>query len=245
MEVRQVEVMMRWTERENGPCRERTGRGLSWPRIVRLFVLGAVLTGASGCARVLTITQEDYINTAMHIGRPKEQRTGQPLELSIVCVHAADLQKEANDLLSPESEITSKIWYENRPEHGDKMDDEAYAGFQLPKNQVFLLTDDKKCFGKRLGARLRGAKIDNRDKVVVRFNFAGGLHSDTSVIYVFPKFIGPKGEVLPVRPAVFHPPGAYTNELSCKIGVDESREDYGQYIENTTPRKMHGSEENE
>ena len=208
MEVRQVEVMMRWTERENGPCRERTGRGLSWPRIVRLFVLGAVLTGASGCARVLTITQEDYINTAMHIGRPKEQRTGQPLELSIVCVHAADLQKEANDLLSPESEITSKIWYENRPEHGDKMDDEAYA-------------------------------------VVVRFNFAGGLHSDTSVIYVFPKFIGPKGEVLPVRPAVFHPPGAYTNELSCKIGVDESREDYGQYIENTTPRKMHGSEENE
>ncbi len=46
---------------------------------VLLGMLAAVL---GGCARELTITQDAYINTAMHIGRPAGSKSGEPLEIN-------------------------------------------------------------------------------------------------------------------------------------------------------------------
>ena len=80
----------------------------------------------------------------------------------------------------------------------------------------------------------------------IHYPSGGDLHNtDKGVIYVFPKFIGPDKQVLPVQPAVFDPPGAYAKELFIKIGVDQSDYDkeskcYGQYIENKTKRELHG-----
>lgn len=213
-------------------------------RLLALVAVGLAAAATSGCARVLTITQDDFINTAMHAGRPKASRTGEPLELSIVCVGGHDLKNEANDRLAPDADITCDVWYQNRPIPGDKVDsEESHPRFRLPKNQIFLMTDDKNCYGTGAGNRLHGAVIDKKQKVTTRFSFPAGLHDDDSVIYVFPKFIDGNGQVLPIRPAVFHPPGAYTHELFVKIGVDESRAHYGQYIENLTERKLHGRED--
>jgi len=213
-------------------------------RLLALVAVGLTAAATSGCARVLTITQDDFINTAMHAGRPKASRTGEPLEVSIVCVGGHDLKNEANDRLAPDADITCDVWYQNRPIPGDKVDsEESHPRFRLPKNKIFLLTDDKNCYGTGAGNRLHGAVIDKKQKVTARFSFPAGLHDDDSVIYVFPKFIDGNGQVLPVRPAVFHPPGAYTHELFVKIGVDESRAHYGQYIENLTERKLHGRED--
>ena len=204
------------------------------------------LVGANGCARELTIIQEGYVNNAMHINRPEGSRTGDPLELTIVCVHPKDLDHEANDRLAPGAGITSDVWYRDRPLPGDRKDTpDRGTRFWLPKSQVFVMTYDNTYYGKRIGEPLRGAATDKTDKVKKSFGFGPGLHDEKSVIYVFPKFIDRKGNVLPVPPAKFHPPGAYTEKLSVKIGVDDSRPQYGQYIDNTTPRKMHGSEEND
>jgi len=118
--------------------------------------------------------------------------------------------------------------------------EETHTRFRLPKDQVFVATDDKQYYGKRIGGRLHGAIVDKKDQITLKFKFAGGLHSNESVIYVFPKFIDNKGKILPVPPAKFDPPGAYTHEVYVKIGVDEGRGHYGQYIDNTTERKLHG-----
>ncbi|MHC4092857.1 MAG: hypothetical protein ACYSUQ_03050 [Planctomycetota bacterium] len=194
----------------------------------------------------MTITQDDYINTAMHVGRPEASQTGQPLELNIVCLSPNDLKNEANDRLAPDADITSDIWYQNRPLPGDKVDsEEGHARFRLAKDHVCLLTDAKEHYGKRIGGCLQGAVIDKKKKISVRFPPPGGLHDDDAVIYVFPKFIDSKGQVLPVRPARFHPPGAYTEKLYIEIGVDKNRAHYGQYIDNVTERKLHGREDDD
>lgn len=208
-----------------------------------LLVVGCLSVAVStGCARMLTITQADYVNTAMHVNRPVGSRTGDPLEINIVCVTPKDLDHEANDALAPDVGITSEIWFRDRPIPGDKKDmDDRGGRFWLPKGQISLMTYDTKCFGKRIGEPLRGAATDRKDTVVKRFNHAGHLHDDKSVIYVFGKFIDRNGNVLPVPPAKFHPPGAYTEKLHVKVGVDESRANYGQYIDNLTERKLHGS----
>ena len=217
------------------------------PRLVReLLVCGMVLTALSGCARVLTTTQDDYINTAMHAERQRGSRTGEPLELTIVSVYPGDLKLDANDRLDPSRAITSDVWYQDRPQPGDKVDmEEPHGRFRIPKNQVFVRTEDKHFYGKRVGGRLRGALIDKQKTVKTTFNFAGPLHNKKSVIYVFPKFIDKRGEALLVPPAKFHPPGAYTHELAVKIGVDETRGNHGQYIDNITERKLHGREKTE
>ena len=115
----------------------------------------------------------------------------------------------------------------------------------MPADQIFLLTDRKENYGTTQGVRLRGTQVDKKKEVDVRFRFKGDLHDDDSVIYVFPKFVGPDGKVLPVRPAKFHPPGAYREQLVIEVGVDEDRfpEYYGQFIridEARCPRKLHG-----
>ncbi len=234
------------TRERNEHSRWLSEQGRAATRSVCL--LGVLLMGTAwtGCSRKLTITQEDYINTAMFAGRSGTTQRGEPLELNIVCVYPGDLKEEANDRLDPESEITSDVWYEDRPVPGDKEDTEdRETRFWLPKKQIFLLTDDKKFFGTRIGGRLRGALIDKKKDIRKEFKFDAGLHDKKSVIYVFPKFIGPDGRVLPIRPAKLHPPGAYTDDLHVKIGVDAGREYYGQYIKNETPRKLHGREKEE
>jgi hypothetical protein len=210
-----------------------------------LLLAALVMTLPSGCAsRVMRIEQTDYVNTAMHMNRPPGARTGEPLEINIVCVYPKDLKKEVNDRLAPGSAITSDVWYQDRPQPGDteEMDDRG-GRFYLQKSQIFLMTYDKNGYGKRIGNPLRGAVTDHRRIIETKFDFSGGLHDRGSIIYVFGKFIGPDGHVLPVPPAKFHPPGAYTEDLFVKVGVDESRAHYGQYIENVTPRKLHGSDD--
>ena len=213
----------------------------SWKLATLLAMFGASV----GCNRELTIIQHDRINNGMHINRPENQRTGEPLEVNIVCVKASDLDEEGNSLLDPDSGITCDLWYRDRPAPGAKIDDEDYSGFKIPKSQVFVLTDEKDRYGSRQGAALRGAVADNRSKVEVSFDFGGELHAKKSVIYVFPKFMGPDGTVLPVTPAKFSPPGDFVEELTVEIGVDNSRPHYGQFVERTTEAKLNRSKHEE
>lgn len=210
----------------------RFGRGL----VVGL--LAPVLL--TGCARSLTIRQDPYINTASQANRPADKRTGDPLELTIVCVYPADLKKPGNEALQPDSKITSKEWYDRRPEVGL----EKSAGrFDLPANQIYVLTNADKVYGRRIGSALRGAAFDGDrpiQKTGIDFKW-DALHGEQSVIYVFPKFIGASGGVLPVPPAKLHPPGAYDANVEIKIGLHADRppED-AQYVEVLSPRKLHG-----
>ena len=199
-----------------------------------LFLLGAAVLASTGCAsRTVVITQEDRINNAMHQYRPPEQRTGDPLEVTIVCVYPDDLERDENGGLKPGSGITSKDWYEHQPARGGD------AGrFALPTDQVYVLTNAAQVYGKRKGPALNGALKDGRAEVhVAGIRFPGmKLRNRNSAIYVFPKFIGADGGVLPVRAAEFSPPGAYGSKLEVRIGVDESRGHSGQYIEVTTSK---------
>lgn len=207
-------------------------------RLLEVLLVGPVVLSTVGCAsRTLAITQGDRINNAMHIGRHPDQRTGDPLEVTIVCVHPDDLEIKGNGGLKPGSGITCKDWYDNRPEHGGE------GGFDLPADQIYLLTNEDQVYGKKVGSALNGAINDGHSEVKIKgITFRGmKLHRKDSVIYVFPKFIGPDGHVLPVPAAEFSPPGAYASQLAVKIGVDEGRAHNGQYIENTSQRKLHGS----
>lgn len=207
---------------------------------------GMLLAGVclGGCSRVLTITQDAYINTAGQDKRAEAERTGDPLELNIVCVTPQDLKKDVNADLKPGSGITSEVWFRKRPIDGDEK--QKAGRFDLPKKQVYLLTNDMDAYGTRKGPALRGSEADGPKKTTegdIAFPF-GALHDSDSVIYVFGKFKGPDGAVLPVQPARFAPPGAFTHELSIHVGVEKSRFgqglDKGQYIKVMSDRKMHG-----
>ena len=196
----------------------------------------AVLSG--GCrARTLTITQEDHINTAMHEHRAREKQTGDPLELNVVCVFTGDLEKPENARLQPDEGITAKEWFEFRPT-GAPPDGRH---FNLPCNQIYMLTNEESPCGKVKGPALRGALEDGFSEKTIRdISFRKRLHHRRSVIYVFPKFIDKNGEVLPVPPVKYHPPGAYTRNLAVKIGVRAGGPHGGQYIENQARRRLHG-----
>jgi len=207
------------------------------------FVLIAAVS--AGCSRSLTIEQDEYVNTAMHQARDPQNQTGEPLEVVIVCVAPRDLKKQGNERLKPGAGITSREWYQKGPKPGDTVEMENNEGrFRLPGNQIYLLTNDtESAYGKQIGAALRGGKLDGKivKKQNIDFKF-WSLHDSDAVIYVFGKFTDKDGNVLPVPPAKFHPPGAYESNVSIKIGVDKGRDNYGQYIANTTPRKMHGND---
>ena len=197
-------------------------------RLLLGLTLGVAL-GCTGCAsRTVVITQADRINNAMHHYRPPDQRTGDPLEVTIACVYPDDLERDENSGLKPGSGITSKDWYDHQPVRGGDG-----GRFVLPTDQIYVLTNAAQVYGRKKGPALNGAINDGRAKVEVSgIKFRGTkLHSRNSVIYVFPKFIGPDGDVLPVRAVEFSPPGAYTSRLSVTIGVDETRGNHGQYIE--------------
>ena len=211
-----------------------------------LVGIGFASCGILGCpARSLTITQDAYINNAMHRNLPEGERTGDPLEVSIVCVYPEDLEKPANQALRPGQNINCKGWYDHRPEASGAVADR----FDLSRNQIYLLTDggSAQVFGQKKGPALKGAVRDGRGQVVVSgIKFERKLHGANSVIYVFPRFIDKNGEVLPTPPAVFNPPGAYTSGLSVKIGANAAEiknpaTHHGQNIEVTTSRRLHGS----
>ncbi|MCK4340928.1 MAG: hypothetical protein KAY37_04315 [Phycisphaerae bacterium] len=225
------------TSRSAGSRGPRAGLGL--------FCGVVTLATLVGCGRTMTIHQAPYINTASQANRPVDKRTGEPLELAIVCVYPGDLDKTGNELLRPDSKVTAKEWFERRPTT-------AGAGgghFDLPKNQVYVLTNDDRVFGRHIGKALRGAVMDGEKpikKTGIKFEsgWTGGLHDDKSVIYVFGKFIGRDGDVLPVSPAKFHPPGAYRADLEIQIDVDPDRPlQAAQYIKVLSKRKMHGKSE--
>ncbi len=207
-----------------------------------LFVVGlGVCWGSVGCQRHMTIRQGVYINTAMHVNRPQSQQTGEPLEVNIVSVYPEDLENPANARLMPDYGITSDIWFRDRPQPGDRWDvPGTTARFQLPPGQIFQLSDARSYYGTYSGPTLHGSAVDGAEPVKRKFKFAGPLHNKHSVIYVFPKFIGPDGSVLPVLPAKFDPPGGYSADLMVEIGVNEAGPEYGQFIRTTTPRKLHG-----
>jgi hypothetical protein len=209
--------------------------------LVLMFGAAALLPG---CARSLTITQQDYINTQMHVDRSPEYRTGQPLEVNVVCVYPSDLGKPVNAPLAPDNNLTSDVWYRRRPQSGSI----AGAGtFDLPAKQIYLLTDSKDAYGKVVGPRLRGGKQDGKSTVKIsgidfrekgKFKVTGSLFDARAVLYVFPKFIGTDGDVLKAAPAKFHPPGDYRRDLYVEIGVEDRGGREIQYINNTTDRKL-------
>jgi len=207
-----------------------------WGVLVR-GALGVVMlagAGSVGCSRVLTIEQDPYINTAMHRGRPADRRTGQPLEMYVVCVTPEDLEKPANQKLDPTFDITSDVWYQLRATRAGEP-----GRFDVPENQIFVLTDSAHVYGKKVGSRLKGAVADGKSEVVVSgISFDGPLYNAKSVIYAFPKFVDSSGRVLRVKPAKWHPPGAFTRNLYSKIGVRDPGGAAEQYIENTTKRHL-------
>lgn len=198
-----------------------------------------------GCARTLTITQHDYVNTQMHIGRTNtNDRTGEPLEVSIVCVYPSDLSKPVNAALSPDSNITSDLWYKMRPRTGQVG---GGSTFDLPAGQIYILSDSKTSYGKVLRPRLNGAVHDGKKKIKLtgldfheagKFKMAGSLFNARACLYVFPKFMGTDGQVLKVPPARFHPPGDYRRDLFVEIGVEDRGGREIQFIKNTTDRKL-------
>ena len=221
-----------------------TGVGKALAALVGLVGLAGA---AGGCARQLTITQDDYVNNAMQIDRRPEDRTGEPLEVNIVCVYPDDLSDPRNERLRGTSAITSDEWFARRPVPGDQADLGGPTGrFRLLEEQIFLLTNERYFYGQRIGAALRGAKQDGRTLVKggIEFN-PYVLHSGSAVIYVFGRFTDKEGKVLAVPPAVFHPPGAFGNKLAVKIGIRDSGPHFGQYVEidaERCPRKMHGGQ---
>jgi len=198
---------------------------------------------AGGCSdRHLTIVQDDFINNGMQHGRAEKDRTGEPLQIDIVCVHPEDLKY--NDDLRPERQITSKEWFEHRPQtdYKDKSKDSSDKLYRLPKGRIFVLcrqNDKDRTYGVYRKPCLRGAKLDGRTVTVDGINFrSSSLFDGDSIIYVFGKFTDEKGQVLKTPPAVFRPPGKYTSAIAVKVGVHKDqmndRDKRGQYIENTT-----------
>ena len=196
-----------------------------------LVIIGA-MGCLPGCSQQLTFRQADYINTAMHWGRAPSQRTGEPLEINIVQVRAKDLKIAPNDRLKSDRNITSDVWFANRPILGDDLEKaEAGGRFWLPKSQILVMTYDTGYYGTRIGDPLRGAATDKKKEIKTSVKTAGMFSGATSAIYVFAKFVDERGNVLPVAPARIRSPGAGDHGIIIEIGVDESRGNFGQYIE--------------
>ncbi len=210
------------TETRHGP------RPLS--RLGTCGLLAATMCSLGCPSRTLYITQDDVINWCGQLNR--RNPTGEPLEVTIVCVYHKDLDKPENHGLAPGGVLTCKDWYEHRPVRGAGGD-----RFVLKPEQIYLLTNDPEGFGVKLGPALNGARVDEKKTILVKgIRFRGKeLFHKKSAIYVFPKFIGADKQVLPVKPAIFSPPGNRTSRLYVTIGGDKNRrETCGQYIEVST-----------
>jgi len=176
-----------------------------------------IATGAAvaGCSsRTLVIHKDRIINTANPLDSKKApaDRSGETLKVTVVSLAEEDIAKGgANQKLAPATfSMTSREFYEQE------------GSFTVSKKEF----------------EVKGAKHDGKDTVTERIEFPGKLFKGTSVIYVFAKFKGPHGEVLPVKPVVYHPPGAFTSTLRVHIGANDSLDGdtCGQYIENESKR---------
>jgi len=227
---------------------------ISWaPRLVLGLALAALL--GLGCERRLTIRQDGYINNAMQPNRPLARRTGEPLELTVVCVLPHDLKDEhgPNADLKPGSNINSRMWYARRPgaQLAPKPGEPVLAPFTIPAEQIFVLDENNADASLR---PLHGKIIEGQDRALtvtdklLKFQIPmGALFSKDCVVYVFGKFADENGDILPVPPAMFTPPGDYTSELFIKVGSTGKLDgpDRGQYIKNITKRGSGGGEINE
>lgn len=240
--VREVVRMATNQERKANDVRH-SGYAGGHHRVHAVMLAGCVLIGvACGCAaRSLKITiPDEYINTKMHDNRACEDRTGERLELDIVCVLPSDLEIPINRPLRPDGNITSKVWFEMRPVMGKT---QGVDCFDLPPKQIYRLTDKKSAYGTIKWSRLTGSKHGNQVVKIkgIKFPKSGKLHSHNSVIYIFPKFIDADGQVLETRPVMFNSPGDYRKELSIEIGVEDPCGESTQYIRNTTEKKFGAS----
>lgn len=189
----------------------------------------AVCTASTGCAtRAVSIRQEALINTA-YIAE------GEPLEVTVVCVHPDDLENQVNQPLAPGSNINSKVWYERRP----TLSGSNSNPFVLAQDRIFVFTDDPEdqVWGRKLGPSLRGADQDGRSLIQTSIPFRDTFWRSGSVIYVFAAFSGPDG-VIPAAPAIF--PGHHRAKIAIAIGTIEgkrgnSNENHGQFIKNVEP----------
>lgn len=207
------------------------------------LTLAALMAGGCGGDRKITFVQDDYINTGVHCDRARaEERTGEPLDVSIVCVTPADMKKQVdgvnvNHNLRAASGLTSADWYERCPISGRP--EESKSRFAISPEQIYVLTNDTnqaRLFGTRVGPALNGAKIDGQAKTIeTPIVFKGSQSSDDSIIYVFAKFKDRNGRVLPAPPVKFQPPSRYKGDLRVRIGVRKGEECsgplLGQYIE--------------
>ncbi len=210
-------------------------------RRVSVCIIGLLIGIVAGCGdRVITISQHERINTAMHRHRAREMQTGDPLELTIVCVYPEDLKKSENDRLKPGSGLTAVDWYQHRP---TGVGGQQAGRFWIPSSQIYLMTNEKGLVGRIKGPALGGATEDGwTERKFGGIAFSKALHDKNSVIYVFPKFIGPRGDVLPVKPVIFHRPGAYRRNLFIEIGVRDGGDNFGQFVLHSTKRRLHGAE---
>ena len=109
------------------------------------------------------------------------------------------------------------------------------ARFVLSRGQILSYTAEKQneIWGIYKGAPIRGmAYLRRQGRATVETpEIPGhGIFSGGAVIYVFCKFTNASGQVLPVKPAVFHRVGDYRRQLSVHISADK--------IGNTTERKI-------
>ncbi|MCH7704647.1 MAG: hypothetical protein IIB61_06015 [Planctomycetes bacterium] len=197
-------------------------------RISMFLAVSAFLAPSLGCARVLTISQDDIINNA-------SERDGEWLHVDIVCVYPEDLENPQNQALDPDgTPITAKVWAQRRPTGVP-----GEGRFELPKKQVYYLSHKKDLYGTWRGRGLSGAKLDGTETIRIsgiEFD-SSKWHKTGSVIYVFPMFAGRDGSVLPTQPVVFNPPGDFHRDLYVKIGTGSGHEN--QFIKITTKRKLH------
>lgn len=228
---------MKMTPNPTQHTRHWTGRKTA---ILSILALSNLFALGGGCPYELTMYRDQYINNASQANLPSGAvRSGYPLELNVVLVYPKDLQRAENSQLRPGTGITSQDWFRRRPMPGDSVQMTNRGDrFWLPPEQILLLTDRSEIFGIRRGPSVRGSEYDPNP--VLEFEFNGPAGSKESVIYVFGEFRD-TNSILPVRPAMFHPPANHHNnrqdgkyKIAVRIGVDKDRTggaNYGQYIE--------------
>jgi hypothetical protein len=220
-----------------------------------ILALGIAAILGLGCERRLTIRQDGYINNAMQPNRPPARRTGEPLELTVVCVLPADLRDDngPNADLKPGSPVNSRMWYARRPgaQLAPKPGEPVAAPFNIPATQIFILDENntdaslRPLHGKTIEGQDRELKVTDK---MLKFSIpALDLFSKNCIVYVFGRFADENGDILPVPPAVFAPPGDYKSELYIRVGSTGKLDGptKGQYIKNITKPGSSGGEMSE
>lgn len=191
---------------------------------------GVCLSLAAGCEKQsMTFSVDKYINTAMQIQQNKaaEARTGEPLDVDIVCVFPKDLSNDSNSLLRPGSGITCDQWYDRRP----KSPQAEGKNFVLPATHIYSLARDNTIYGTWKRGPVQGHGVPNYPEqfTINDLDFPIGWFS-SGVVYVFPRFTNDQGGVLQIPPAVFNPPKNQTKVAIRWDSKNQSAPTYGQIV---------------